>query len=124
MSENELKEIGIKVSERRSYLRELALAAAQKEDILANQKAVEQLSKRMTRGYFQAAKPTAQLHAALKAQVPALCQHRGTKRGNMSFDEQMEVARKALIACEAYKDVAKAHRISVSRVSAIVKKVR
>ena len=36
----------------------------------------------------------------------------------------MEVARKVLIGCEAYKDVGKAHRISVSRVTAIASKVR
>ena len=74
MGEEEIRALGVAVTSRRKDLRQAALLAGSQDDLKSSQQAIERLAKRMTRGYFHAYQPRLQLHEALKAEVPALCQ--------------------------------------------------
>ena len=108
----------------RSDLRAAALKTGQQDLLESSQKALEKLAGKMNRGYFHGYLPRSMLHQALKSDVPPGSRKKGSKRGKVDLAEQMEIAQKVLVGSQFYYEVAKEHRVSISRVSGIVFKVK
>ena len=64
------------------------------------------------------------LNKTEKTETPVGLRRRGKHRAKITIDDQLEIAKKAILDCEPVRDLAKEYRVSQSRISNIISQAR
>ena len=123
LKDSQMKKYGKILTKLRGRLVDLAHKTA-KEDaqlpIQPNSKYLDKLLKRMHKGYIRTS-PSVDV-ATIKSDTPVMHRRKGRRRPMLTTGEKLSIIYAAIVDQLPWKAVAKEHRISISTLSALVRK--